>query len=66
MEIENKSFINGKEVILIAENYPTQIYQEIEDSNELHIVCWGIVIATITLNNADVAIDDKYVKHELL
>ena len=66
MKIETKSFINGKEVILIAENYPTQIYQEIEDPDKLHIVSYGTLIATITLNNADVAIDDEYLKHELL
>ena len=66
MEIENKSFINGKEVILIAENYPTQIYQEIEDPDKLHIICYRTIIATITLNNADVEFDDKYLKHELL
>lgn len=66
MEVNIKSFINGKEVMLIAERYPTQIYQEVKDSNELHIVCYGTIIATITLNNADVVIDDKYLKHELL
>lgn len=66
MEIENKSFINGKEVILIAEYYPTQIYQEIKDSNKLYIVCYKTIITTITLDDIDVEIDGKYLKHELL
>lgn len=66
MEVEIKSFINGKEIMLIAEHYPTQIYQEVKDSNKLYIVCYETIIATITLNNAEVAIDDKYLKHELL
>lgn len=59
-KIEHKAFIEGKEVLKIAENYSTRIYQSLEDINIFYIANYDDVIATINLAGSDMYIEANY------
>lgn len=64
MEVETKYYINGREVILVAEDYCTKIYQDISNVDQFYITCYENVVATISKDSIN--IEEKYQKHELL
>ena len=59
-EIEHKVFIEGKEVLKIAENYSTKIYQSLEDINIFYIANYDDVVATINLAGSEMYIEENY------
>ena len=67
MKVETKFIIDGNETILIAESYPTNIYQVIENTHQFYITNLDEVIASINLEDGDsIGIESKYKKRELL
>lgn len=64
MQIETKYYINGREVVLVAENYSTKIYQDINNIDQLYITSCDDVVASIFKDNIN--IEEKYQKRELL
>lgn len=64
MEVETKYYINGREVILIAENYVTQVYQDVHNVDQFYITSCDNVVASISKDNIN--IEEKYQKRELL
>lgn len=59
-KIEHKVFIEGKEVLKIAENYSTKIYQSLEDINIFYIANYDDVVATINLAGSEMYIEENY------
>lgn len=64
MKVETKCYINGREVVLIAEDYAIQIYQDITNTNQFYITSGNNVIASIFKDS--ITIEEKYQKRELL
>ena len=64
MEVETKYYINGREVILIAENYVTQVYQDAHNVDQFYITSCNNVVASISEDKIN--IEEKYQKRELL
>lgn len=64
MQIETKYYINGREVVLVAEDYSTKIYQDINNVDQLYITSCDDVVASIFKDNTN--IEEKYKKRELL
>ena len=64
MQIETKYYIDGKEVVLVAEDYSTKIYQDISNVDQLYITSCEKVVASISKDNIN--IEEKYQKRELL
>lgn len=64
MQIETKYYINGREVILVADAYSTKIYQDINNVDQFYVVSCEDVIANISKDSIN--IEEKYQKHELL
>ena len=64
MQIETKYYINGREVVLVAEDYSTKIYQDISNVDQLYITSCEEVVASISKDNIN--IEEKYQKRELL
>ena len=64
MQIETKTYVNGKEVVLVAEAYSTKIYQDINDVNQLYVTSCDDIVASIFKDNIN--IEEKYLKRELL
>lgn len=64
MQIETKYYINGKEVVIVAENYNTKIYQDINNVDQLYITSCDDVVASIFKDSIN--IEEKYKKRELL
>lgn len=67
MKVETKFIIDNNETILIAESYPTRIYQAIENTHQFYITNLDEVIADINLEDEDsIGIESEYKKRELL
>ncbi len=67
MKVETKFIIDGNETVLIAESYPTKIYQAIEDTHQFYITNLDEVVADIALEIEDsIGIESEYKKRELL
>ena len=64
MQIETKYYINGREVVLVAEDYSTKIYQDTNNVNQFYVASYENVVASISEDNIN--IEEKYQKHELL
>lgn len=64
MQIETKYYINGREVILVADDYSTKIYQDISNIDQFYVASCEDVIASIFKDSIN--IEEKYQKHELL
>ena len=64
MKVEPKYYINSKEVVLVAEDYSTKIYQDINNVDQFYVVSCEDVIANISKDSIN--IEEKYQKHELL
>ena len=59
-KIEHKAFIESKEVLKVAENCGTKIYQSLEDINIFYIANYDDVIATINLAGSEMYIEENY------
>jgi len=64
MQIETKTYVNGREVILVADAYSTKIYQDAKNIGHFYVTSCDDVVASIFKDSID--IDDKYLKRELL
>ena len=64
MQIETKTYVNGREVILIADAYSTKIYQDINNVDQFYVTSCDDVVASIYKDSIN--IEEKYQKRELL
>ena len=64
MQIETKYYIDGKEVVLVAEDYSTTIYQDTNNVNQFYVASYENVVASISEDKIN--IEEKYQKRELL
>ena len=64
MQIETKYYINGREVVLVAEDFGTKIYQDISNVDQFYITSYENVVAIISKGSAN--IEQDYQKHKLL
>lgn len=64
MQIETKYYIDGKEVVLVAEDYSTKIYQDTNNVNQFYVTSYENVVVSIFKDSID--IEEEYQKHKLL
>ena len=64
MQIETKYYIDGKEVVLVAEDYSTKIYQDTNNVNQFYVASYENVVASISEDKIN--IEERYQKHKLL
>ena len=64
MQIETKTYVNGREVVLVADAYSTKIYQDVNNIDQFYVTSCDDIVAIIFKNNIN--IEEKYQKRELL
>lgn len=65
MKVETKYYIDGKEVVLVAEAYSTKIYQDINNVDLFYVTSCEDIVASF-LYKDNIIIEEKYKKRELL
>lgn len=64
-KVEHKTFVEGKEVLMVAENYSTKIYQSVENVDIFYITSCDDIVAIINLADPEMYIKEEYKKNNL-
>ena len=64
-KVEHKTFVEGKEVLMVAENYSTKIYQSVENVDIFYVTSCDDIVAIINLANPEMHVREEYKKNNL-
>lgn len=64
-KIEHKTFVEGKEVLMVAENYSTKIYQSVENVDIFYVTSCDDIVAIINLADPKMYVIEEYKKNNL-